>query len=319
MREQPILPEDEKSSSDEEDVLTSRAQKAGRQDETLKPAHIKEKEKEATQSFLAMLEEKKKKTKMIPIVIASKQNDDGSESTKNRGFVSTFTSVGTGNDSAEADSNDATNDTTTKESPGSGQVEDNWQDAGNADNAGNKEEPTDKKLTAKELIERKRQRMSEGVADRQSTNGTFDPKSMIGKIKMAKKSFVRRKVTQSETPNLNADYDWYCQYYATYYAMDPYTAAYSAYYTMATSTDYTQQDLTSWSQQFGYVPITSDTFDWAQAQPLMHNANNVDPAVDGSKPSEAVPDSNNAQAIPVNVDVVPSAAKEVASHMRRDE
>lgn len=70
--------------SDEEQTMDSR------NSEILKPSDINMSEKRLTQSFLAMLEEKQKRAKMIPIVTRS----DASETDDRRhGFVNTFNSV----------------------------------------------------------------------------------------------------------------------------------------------------------------------------------------------------------------------------------
>lgn len=320
-------------SSDDDDVLASRASVkpatgSNNASSEQKPISIKEKAKEEKQSFLAMLEEKKKKSKMIPIVIASTKpsEDDASESSKNRGFVSTFQSLG---NKLKSKADDTESNNAVDENKKSARVEDG-EDREKSDGRDERLSPSrlerskaeaDRSLTARELIERKKQRNVDGVSYGNNNNGTFDPTSMIGKMQKAKKTFVRRKATQSDGPNLSNDYAWYQQYYETMYGLSKNDAAYSAYYTMVTGGDYSQSDLSAWAQLFGYAqPTYSSLYDSAAitaVAPVDAATNTAanDQSGVSSEPSKSADAELAAtpQNISIVVDSVPSAAKDVST------
>ncbi|KAI1289782.1 hypothetical protein HDE_08932 [Halotydeus destructor] len=243
-KENPVF-EEANESSDDDFVTKSSIQSEVNK---LKPTDIKETQKKATQSFLAMLEEKKK-SKMIPVVIASKPKDDlDSESSKKHGFVSSFVIVG-GENKSES-----------KENLSTDMEDDGWKVIDEAQRKSKKTD--DHKPTAKELLERKRLKNGDLKPENNepgkvfAESQPFDPKSVIGKVKMAKKSFVSKRKNKEEKPNLNSDYSWYQQYYANSYGLDAYSSAYSAYYTLVTCGDYSQKDLSEWMQQIGYTQPT---------------------------------------------------------------
>lgn len=196
--------------------------------EPLKPADIKKSQKKATQTFIAMLEEKKNKAKMIPIQIMSKfetletEEPETSASKKKPEFVSTFKVI---------------------------------------DEVG-KTDSEDKKMTAKELLERvKRKREKEGGGnegpkpkDKEKESKSVVPsKVALGRIAKSKKILPRpSRPNKKQTADLDSDYAWYQQYYVNTYNLDAYTAAYSAYYAMVTGGDYNQDELNVWMKQQGY-------------------------------------------------------------------
>ena len=143
----------------------------------------------------------------------------------------------------------------------------------------------DKKVTAKELLERVKQRKPDTKDSKDSvkkesseTKDTKKSRTMphIGKSKvLSKKSLSKKSVTTAtadSTQNayvsepmkldMNYDYNWYYNYYMqSVYGIGQYpqvndpalTSAYYAQYSMVTSYDYNQNDLNNWMTQRGYT------------------------------------------------------------------
>lgn len=137
----------------------------------------------------------------------------------------------------------------------------------------------DKKKTAKELLERVKQKKSEKRDDEGEKHYKYDKKSHhIGKLKKPlKKSYLNKSdgslitanadstqninyVSKPMTLDMNYDYNWYYQYYLSHYNLDQYSAsaasaaaAYYAHYSMLTSIDYQKSDFDKWITQKGYI------------------------------------------------------------------
>jgi hypothetical protein len=140
----------------------------------------------------------------------------------------------------------------------------------------------DKKKTARELLERVKQKKhssKESDANNNKEDSLNNKRSPhIGKIKKPqKKSLLNSSKTSSITTanadstqnafvsqpmklDMNFDYNWYYKYYMNSYAMGPYSAAnsslaaaYYAQYAMLTAYDYNHSDLSNWMQQRGYT------------------------------------------------------------------
>ncbi len=140
----------------------------------------------------------------------------------------------------------------------------------------------DKKKTARELLERVKQKKhssKESDPNNNKEDSINNKRSLhIGKMKKPqKKSLLNSSKTSSITTanadstqnafvsqpmklDMNFDYNWYYNYYMNTYAMGPYSAAnsslasaYYAQYAMLTSYDYNHPDLSNWMQQRGYT------------------------------------------------------------------
>jgi hypothetical protein len=251
----------------------------------LKPADIKKNQKEATQTFLAMLEEKKKKAKMIPIQITSKldgqevEESECSASKKKPEFVSTFKVI---DEVGKTDSEEKDKKVTAKEllervkrkkekdTGGDGKSRDkdesksrDKRESKSKDKDDSKsrvkddsktKDRTDRKSTdIEESKSRVKQELKHPNADESKKVANSKSKVMVGKIAKSKKNLPRpSRSNKKQSADLNSDYSWYEQYYVNTYSLDPYSAAYSAYYAMVTGGDYDQEELSLWMQQQGY-------------------------------------------------------------------
>ncbi|CAG2162500.1 unnamed protein product [Oppiella nova] len=136
-----------------------------------------------------------------------------------------------------------------------------------------------KKTTAKELLERVKQRKDSNKDSKETTDKDDSHRSkrlpQTAKIPPNKKWLTRSKtvtanadstqntfVSQPMKLDMNFDYNWYYNYYmSSMYALGQYpqapdptlSSAYYAQYSMATSNDYNPTDLTNWMTQKGYT------------------------------------------------------------------
>lgn len=180
-------------------------------------------------------------------------------------------------------------------------------------------ETEEKKITAKDLLERVKNKKQDGdvKSDKRDSKSSLDSKVIIGKMKSSKRSFTRKPEDPGAkaAERINSDYLWYQHYYATSYNLDHYSASYSAYYTMVTSGDYAQSDITAWMEQQGYsYPSVYD----ANGALIPHTSLPTDALADTItvKLENGSADTNGhacepAQAIGVLVPSVPNSANEV--------
>lgn len=158
-----------------------------------------------------------------------------------------------------------------------------------------KAEPEDKSRLAdsvkQELLEKVAQKRKEDGKSEGKDVKVLNDKIVIGKMKQSRKP--GRREDKATPLDMNQDYCWYQQHYASSYAMDPYTAAYYAQYAMVTSGDYTNPDISAWLQGYGLLYDPNNT----ASMPLL-------------PPTDADAAAGDSNQIPVLGKDVPDAAVE---------
>ncbi|XP_054161496.1 dentin sialophosphoprotein-like [Oppia nitens] len=165
----------------------------------------------------------------------------------------------------------------------------------------------DKKRTARELLEKVKQKkdLNKEKEDKTKSKEISSHKSkglpQTGKIPEKKKWLSKTKTATTTTTanadssqstyvsqpmklNMNFDYNWYYNYYYnSLYGMAQYpqtndptlASAYYAQYSMATSYDYSQTDLTNWVSERGYSIETPHNEQQIESNTKENNENNI--------------------------------------------
>jgi hypothetical protein len=153
-----------------------------------------------------------------------------------------------------------------------------------------------------ELLEKVTQKRKDSIKSEGKDLKVLNDKIVIGKIKQPRKPATRQP--DKATPqDMNQDYGWYQQQYATMYSMDPYTAAYYAQYAMLTSNEYSCPDITAWLKGYGFAYDPNNTSTMQLLPPTVTtNATTADTTTTTDAPVES--------GIPVLTKAVPDSAVE---------